>query len=57
MSMDFALAAPDLAQGVKPGAKIRFEFEQQRSPGEFVVTRIEAAGSSAPPAGGNHGGH
>jgi Cu(I)/Ag(I) efflux system membrane fusion protein len=56
MSTDFALAAPDLAQGVKPGAKIRFEFEQ-RGPGEFVVTRIKAAGASAPPAGGNHGGH
>jgi Cu(I)/Ag(I) efflux system membrane fusion protein len=40
MTMDFALASPDLARGIKPGTAIRFEFEQH-GPGEYVVTRIE----------------
>lgn len=50
MTMDFGLASPEVAKGVKPGAPIRFEFEE-RGEGKFVVTRIEVAAASA------HGGH
>jgi Cu(I)/Ag(I) efflux system membrane fusion protein len=47
MTMDFQLASPDLIKGVAPGSPIRFEFEQ-RGPGEFVITRIEATGAAKP---------
>lgn len=49
MTMDFDLAAPEVVEGFAPGSAIRFEFEQ-RAPGEFAVTRIEADAAS-------HGGH
>ncbi len=45
MTMDFDLASPDVVQGFAPGSAIRFEFEQ-RGPGEFAVTRIEAGGNA-----------
>ena len=45
MTMDFKLAAPGLVKGMAPGTPIRFEFEQ-RGPGEFAITRIEATGSA-----------
>jgi membrane fusion protein, copper/silver efflux system len=45
MTMDFALARPDLAAGLAPGTAVRFSFEQ-RAPGEYVVTRIEPAGGT-----------
>ena len=54
MTMDFDLASPDVVQGFAPGSAIRFEFEQ-RGPGEFVVTRIEAADNA--PGADAHRGH
>ncbi|NMG00483.1 efflux RND transporter periplasmic adaptor subunit [Aromatoleum toluolicum] len=51
MTMDFNLASPDVAKGVAPGTPIRFEFEQ-RTPGEFAITRIEPAAAT-----GGHKGH
>lgn len=48
MTMEFGLAAPQLARGIAPGTPIRFEFED-RGNGEFVVTAI-----APQPA---HGGH
>jgi membrane fusion protein, copper/silver efflux system len=47
MTMDFQLASPGVIKGVEPGSPIRFEFEQ-RGPGEFVITRIEATGVAKP---------
>jgi len=40
MTMGFALANPALAEKLKPGAAIRFEFVE-RQPGEWVITKIE----------------
>jgi len=61
MTMDFALASPDVAAGVAPGSTVRFEFEAGE-PGEYVVTRIEsvapgAAPDSAPARPAAHEGH
>ena len=42
MTMDFQLADPALVQGIAPGSAVRFSFEVGE-PGEYVVTRIEAA--------------
>ncbi|AYH45456.1 efflux RND transporter periplasmic adaptor subunit [Azoarcus sp. DN11] len=42
MTMEFALASPEVGKHIAPGSAIRFQFEQ-RAPGEFAVTRIEAA--------------
>ncbi|MGA7179708.1 MAG: efflux RND transporter periplasmic adaptor subunit [Thiobacillaceae bacterium] len=53
MTMDFQLASPDVIKGVAPGSPIRFEFEQ-RGPGEFVITRIEATGAAKPKMHGTH---
>ncbi|MBD5803492.1 Cation efflux system protein CusB precursor [Azoarcus sp. Aa7] len=50
MTMDFNLASPDVVRNVAPGTPIRFEFEQ-RTPGEFAITRIE------PAAAATHKGH
>ncbi|MDO9599329.1 MAG: efflux RND transporter periplasmic adaptor subunit [Azoarcus sp.] len=49
MTMDFGLAAPEVAAGIAPGNAIRFEFEAGE-PGEYIVTRIEpvAPGAGAP---------
>jgi Cu(I)/Ag(I) efflux system membrane fusion protein len=49
MTMEFKLANAALAQGVRPGASVAFEFVE-RQPGEWVVTAIK-------PAGGGHSGH
>ena len=59
MTMEFAMARPDVFAGMAPGSRVRFEFEQ-REPGEFFVTRVEPL--TAPPpapaaARGTHGGH
>ena len=51
MTMDFQLADPALLQGVAPGSAVRFSFEVGE-PGEYVVTRIEAA-QAQPDAGGD----
>ena len=53
MTMDFQLASPGLVKGIEPGATIRFEFEQ-RGPGEFVITRLEATGAATPKMHGAH---
>ena len=50
MTMDFQLADPALVQGVAPGSAVRFSFEVGE-PGEYVVTRIEAA-QAQPDTGG-----
>jgi membrane fusion protein, copper/silver efflux system len=50
MTMDFQLASPELVKGMAPGTPIRFEFEQ-RGPGEYIVTRIEATGAPKGKAG------
>ena len=49
MTMDFKVKDPALLQGIKAGAKIRFEFAEQ-APGEWTVTGVSPAqaGSSAP---------
>ncbi len=39
MKMDFVLANPSLASGVKPGTGIAFEFVE-RAPGEWVITSL-----------------
>ena len=61
MTMDFAVASPNLVADLAPGTPVRFEFEQ-RQPGEFVVTRIEkalkgAAGKPAAEPATAHGSH
>jgi RND family efflux transporter MFP subunit len=40
MTMDFMLADPALAAGIKPGAAISFEITE-RKPGEWVITRLQ----------------
>ncbi|KON81323.1 efflux RND transporter periplasmic adaptor subunit [Azoarcus sp. PA01] len=56
MTMDFAVASPDLVAGLAPGTPVRFEFEQGE-PGEFVVTRIEKASQGAAGKPAAHGSH
>lgn len=46
MTMEFRLAAPEVAAGFAPGSKIHFTF-QAGEPGEYIVTRIEARETSA----------
>ncbi len=41
MTMEFTLANPAVAAGVKPGSPIAFEFVE-RKPGEWVVTSLRA---------------
>lgn len=53
MTMDFDLASADVAKGLVPGTPIRFDFEQ-RGPGEFVITHIEANSGAESPAHGTH---
>lgn len=48
MTMEFKLANTALLQGLKPGARVTFEFVE-RGAGEWVVTRISPA--AAMPAG------
>lgn len=45
MSMEFALARPDLIAGLAPGTSIRFSFEE-RGPGEYVVIELQAIARS-----------
>ena len=54
MTMDFTVANPSLIAGLKPGARIAFEFVE-RKPGEYVITRIEPGTTAKAPAG--HTGH
>ena len=54
MTMDFNAANPSLVAGIKPGARIAFEFVE-RKPGEYVITRIEPRASAKPATG--HSGH
>lgn len=63
MTMDFALASPDVAAGILPGTPVHFEFSIG-APGEYIVTRIEARADHAGPAptptagpGSAHEGH
>ncbi len=41
MTMDFALANPSLASGIKPGTPITFEIVE-RKPDEWVITKMKA---------------
>ncbi|MEW6703639.1 MAG: efflux RND transporter periplasmic adaptor subunit [Pseudomonadota bacterium] len=50
MTMEFKLANASLAQGLKPGAAVSFEFVE-REPGEWVITSI------SPAAANPHTGH
>ncbi len=52
MTMEFALANPSLAAGIKPGMAVEFEFVE-RKPGEYVVTALKPKGArpGAPRAG------
>jgi Cu(I)/Ag(I) efflux system membrane fusion protein len=47
MTMEFKVANPSLLAGLKPGAKVAFEFVE-RQPGEWVITSVkpQAAGPS-----------
>ncbi|MCK0506493.1 efflux RND transporter periplasmic adaptor subunit [Aromatoleum anaerobium] len=56
MTMDFAVASPELVADLAPGTPVRFEFEQ-RQPGEFVVTKVEKANGAKPAAANGHGSH
>lgn len=49
MTMEFTLANPAVASGVKAGSPISFDFVE-RKPGEWVITSLRA-GSSAPGKG------
>ena len=53
MTMDFVLANPSLAEKLKPGSPIAFEFVE-RKPGEWVIFKLEAKGAARPSA---HAGH
>jgi RND family efflux transporter MFP subunit len=46
MTMEFKLANPALASGLKPGAQVAFEFVE-RAPGEWVITALKPAGAAA----------
>jgi Cu/Ag efflux protein CusF len=59
MTMDFILANPAVASGVKAGAAIDFEFVE-RKPGEWVITAMRPAGPARPtnaPSPAQHKGH
>ncbi len=61
MTMEFKAANASLLQGLKPGAKVAFEFVE-RQPGEWVITAIKplpaSQGAGAPAAAANpHAGH
>jgi Cu(I)/Ag(I) efflux system membrane fusion protein len=55
MTMDFKVKDPALLQGMKAGAKIRFEFAEQ-GPGEWTVTGLSSV-AGAPAAPEAHKGH
>jgi Cu/Ag efflux protein CusF len=65
MTMEFKLAHAGLAQGLRAGQAVHFEFVE-RQPGDYVVTAIQpAAGQASPvtpaakpaPAASGHSGH
>ena len=59
MTMEFKFANGALMQGLKPGARIEFEFVE-RGQGEWVITSVKpiAMGAAAPtPAANPHAGH
>ena len=59
MTMDFILANPAVASGLKAGAAIDFEFVE-RKPGEWVITAMRPAGPARPtnaPSPAQHKGH
>lgn len=59
MTMDFILANPAVASGVKAGAAIDFEFVE-RKPGEWVITAMRPAGpapATNAPSPAPHKGH
>jgi Cu/Ag efflux protein CusF len=47
MTMEFKVANDSLLRGLKPGAKVKFEFVE-RQQGEWVITSITPAGTAAP---------
>jgi Cu(I)/Ag(I) efflux system membrane fusion protein len=53
MTMDFVLANSGLLGNLKPGATVEFTFVE-RSPGEWVIIKLEGTGVSRPSA---HSGH
>ena len=53
MTMEFKVANEALVSGLKPGARIEFEFVE-RGPGEWMVTSIKPDTSAV---GGEHAGH
>ena len=53
MTMEFKLSNENLLKGLKPGARIDFEFVE-RGEGEWVITTIKPATTGANPA---HAGH
>jgi Cu(I)/Ag(I) efflux system membrane fusion protein len=46
MTMDFMLANPSLAGGLKPGAAVEFELVE-RKPGEYMITHLAARAATA----------
>jgi Cu(I)/Ag(I) efflux system membrane fusion protein len=58
MTMKFKAANASLMAGLKPGAAVSFEFVE-RSPGEWVITRISPRSTAAAPDAkpGAHQGH
>lgn len=61
MTMEFKAANASLLQGLKPGARVAFEFVE-RQPGEWVITAVKilpaSQGAGAPAAAANpHAGH
>lgn len=53
MSMTFKLAHSGLLAGLKPGAKVSFEFVE-RAPGEWLITSVQPVAGPAPDP---HAGH
>jgi Cu(I)/Ag(I) efflux system membrane fusion protein len=47
MTMEFGLADRELIKGIMPGEPVRFTFED-RGDGEFVIVKIEKAGTAVP---------
>ena len=55
MTMEFKIANEGLLKGLKPGARIEFEFVE-RGQGEWVVTAVTAV-TAVKPAAGNAAQH
>jgi Cu/Ag efflux protein CusF len=54
MTMEFKVANPSLLSGLKPGARLSFEFVE-RGQGEWVITSLTPQPAAKPAAG--HSGH